>query len=54
MPSIEYGGCPTGGSRASLTCTTSFAAEDENDEAEAEGPDMNVDFFEMPINETKH
>ena len=28
--------------------------EDENDEAEAEGPDMNADFFEMPINDTKH
>jgi hydroxymethylpyrimidine/phosphomethylpyrimidine kinase len=28
--------------------------EDEDDEAEAEGPDMNADFFEMPINDTKH
>ena len=26
----------------------------EDDESEVEGPDMNVDFFEMPINETKH
>jgi hydroxymethylpyrimidine/phosphomethylpyrimidine kinase len=26
----------------------------EDDEAEAEGPDMNADFFEMPINDTKH
>ena len=26
----------------------------EDDESEGEGPDMNVDFFEMPINETKH
>jgi hypothetical protein len=29
-------------------------AEDGDDEAEAEGPDMNADFFEMPINDTKH
>jgi len=28
--------------------------EDEDEEAEAEGPDMNADFFEMPINDTKH
>lgn len=28
--------------------------ETEDDESEVEGPDMNVDFFEMPINETKH
>jgi hydroxymethylpyrimidine/phosphomethylpyrimidine kinase len=28
--------------------------EDEDNEAEAEGPDMNADFFEMPINDTKH
>jgi hydroxymethylpyrimidine/phosphomethylpyrimidine kinase len=29
--------------------------DDEDGEAsEAEGPDMNADFFEMPINETKH
>jgi hydroxymethylpyrimidine/phosphomethylpyrimidine kinase len=29
--------------------------DDEDGEAsEAEGPDMNTDFFEMPINETKH
>jgi hydroxymethylpyrimidine/phosphomethylpyrimidine kinase len=26
----------------------------EDDDAEAEGPDMNGDFFEMSINETKH
>ena len=26
----------------------------EDDESEVEGTDMNVDFFEMPINETKH
>jgi hydroxymethylpyrimidine/phosphomethylpyrimidine kinase len=26
----------------------------EDDESEGEGTDMNVDFFEMPINETKH
>jgi len=26
----------------------------EDDESEVEGPDMNADFFEMPINDTKH
>ena len=31
-----------------------FWALPEDDEAEAEGPDMNGDFFEMSINETKH
>ena len=28
--------------------------ETEDDESEEEGPDMNADFFEMPINDTKH
>jgi hydroxymethylpyrimidine/phosphomethylpyrimidine kinase len=26
----------------------------DDDESEEEGPDMNADFFEMPINDTKH
>ena len=28
--------------------------ETQDDESEEEGPDMNADFFEMPINDTKH
>ena len=28
--------------------------DEDGDASEAEGPDMNADFFEMPINETKH
>ncbi|MEN9330683.1 MAG: Hydroxymethylpyrimidine/phosphomethylpyrimidine kinase [Pseudomonadota bacterium] len=28
--------------------------ESDDEEAESEGPDMNADFFEMSINETKH
>ena len=28
--------------------------ESDEEDAESEGPDMNADFFEMPINETKH
>ena len=28
--------------------------ETDDDESEEEGPDMNADFFEMPINDTKH
>jgi hydroxymethylpyrimidine/phosphomethylpyrimidine kinase len=31
-----------------------WALPDAEDESEAEGPDMNADFFEMSINETKH
>jgi hydroxymethylpyrimidine/phosphomethylpyrimidine kinase len=27
---------------------------EEGEEGEADGPDMNADFFEMPINETNH
>jgi hydroxymethylpyrimidine/phosphomethylpyrimidine kinase len=27
---------------------------EEGDEGDEGGPDMNADFFEMPINETKH
>jgi hydroxymethylpyrimidine/phosphomethylpyrimidine kinase len=28
--------------------------DEDGDASEAEGPDMNADFFEMPINDTKH
>jgi len=28
--------------------------DEDGDASEADGPDMNADFFEMPINETKH